>query len=105
MDIAVPDAALEALSDVLETIGRGHAVRVLADDEEMTTNEAAALLHVSRPHLVTMLERGDLPFRRVGSHRRVRLSDVLALKRREDEVRKAALDELTELSDELGLYD
>ncbi|GDX82491.1 hypothetical protein LBMAG42_43020 [Deltaproteobacteria bacterium] len=57
------------------------------------------------PHLVTMLERGDLPFRRVGTHRRVRLADVLALKRREEEARRAALSVLTGLSDELGLYD
>lgn len=105
VEISVPDAAVEALGAVLETIGKGHAVRVLSDDEELTTNEAADLLHVSRPHLVTMLERGDLPFRRVGAHRRIRLADVLAFKRGEDEARRAALDELTGLSDELGLYD
>ncbi|MDP2316524.1 MAG: excisionase family DNA-binding protein [Pseudomonadota bacterium] len=105
VEINVPGAAVEALGEVLETIGKGHAVRVLADDEELTTNEAADLLHVSRPHLVTMLERGDLPFRRVGAHRRIRLADVLAFKRREDDARRAALDELTGLSDELGLYD
>lgn len=105
VEISVPPAAVDALGKVLETIGRGHAVRVLADDEELTTNEAAELLHVSRPHLVTMLERGELPFRRVGAHRRVRLADVLALKRREDDLRRAALNELTGLSDALGLYD
>ena len=86
-------------------MGKGHAVRVLADDGELTTNEAAALLHVSRPHLVSMLEAGDVPFRRVGTHRRIRLADVLAVKRREAATRRAALDELTWLSDELGLYD
>ncbi len=105
IEIAVPADAVSALGDVLEAIGQGHAVRVVADDEELTTNEAAALLHVSRPHLVSMLAAGELPFRLVGTHRRVRLADVLALKRRDDEARKRALDELTGLSDELGLYD
>ena len=105
VEIAVPAAAVEALGHVLQTIGQGHAVRVLADDEELTTIEAAALLHVSRPHLVSMLDAGELPFRRVGTHRRIRLADVLALKRRDDVARRAALDELTGLSDELGLYD
>lgn len=105
IEIAVPAAAVEAFGDVLATIGNGHNVRVLADDEELTTNEAAALLHVSRPHLVSMLEAGDLPYRRVGTHRRIRLADVLAFKRRDDEARRDALDELTGLSDELGLYD
>lgn len=105
IEIAVPAAAVEALGDVLATIGNGHNVRVLADDEELTTNETAALLHVSRPHLVSMLDAGELPFRRVGTHRRIRLADVLAFKRREEEARRAALDELTGLSDELGLYD
>ncbi len=105
IEIVVPAAAVEVFGDVLETIGNGHAVRVVADDEELTTNEAAALLHVSRPHLVAMLDAGELPHRRVGTHRRIRLADVLAFKRRDDEARRAALDELTGLSDELGLYD
>ena len=105
VQIDVPGDAVEALGVVLETIGKGHAVRVLAEDDEVSTIEAANLLHISRPHLVTMLERGDLPFRRVGTHRRILLADVLAYKRREDESRRAALDELTGLSDELGLYD
>ena len=105
IEIAVPAAAIEALGAVLSTMGKGHAVRVLADDEELTTNEAASLLHVSRPHLVTMLEAGALPFRRVGTHRRIRLADVLAFKRADDEARRTAMDDLTGLSDELGLYD
>ena len=105
IEIALPPDAVAALGDVLEAIGQGHAVRVLADDAELTTNEAATLLHVSRPHLVSMLEAGALPFRLVGTHRRLRLADVLAFKRRDDEARQRALDELTGLSDELGLYD
>lgn len=105
VEIPVPEAVVAAIGEVLATLGRGNAVRVLSDSEEVTTNEAAKLLRVSRPHLVTLLESGAMPFRRVGTHRRIRLADVLAYKRGEDRERRAALDELTGLSDELGLYD
>ncbi|HWX43541.1 MAG TPA: helix-turn-helix domain-containing protein [Blastocatellia bacterium] len=73
--------------------------------QELTTQEAAGLLNVSRPHLIKLLERGQMPFHKVGRHRRLRLADVLAYKRKALEERKAILRELVALNQEMGLYD
>jgi excisionase family DNA binding protein len=105
-EIKLPKAAGSLLVEILNELGKGKAVKVLAMDAEISTQQAADLLHVSRPFLINMLERKEIPFHRIGSHRRLRLSDVLAYKKRTDEQRMAALDELTQLSQDLGLgYD
>lgn len=93
---------LFALLDLLE---RGEPVAILPLEAELTTQQAADLLGVSRPHLVKLLEAGELPFRRVGRHRRVRVQDVLAFRERLREMRHRALDELTREAEELGLYE
>ena len=90
---------------ILTEMGQGNAVAVSPIQAELTTNQAAELLNVSRPYLTKLLDDGVIPFRKVGTHHRVWLADVLAYKREAYTKRREALAELTALSQELGLYD
>ena len=101
--VALPDTATRALTDVLEHLARGRAVAVVPVESEITTQQAAELLNVSRPYLVDLLERGAIPFRKVGSRRRIRLADVLAYREIDDAKRRSAMDELTAEAQRLGL--
>lgn len=102
---ALPETAARLLVKILSEIAKGNAVAVVPLKPELTTQEAAELLNVSRPHLIKLLERGQIPFHKVGTHRRLRLADVLAYKRKALEERKAILRELVELNQDMGLYD
>ena len=99
---------VDSLTDVIERTAElllaGKHVRVIEDDEAMTTQEAADLLNVSRPHLVKLLETGRIPqLPKVGRHRRVARPAVLKYKRTRDAERKSALEELSALSQRHGL--
>ena len=103
-EVAVlPQAVVRLLLDVLGQIAEGNAVSVVPIQAELTTQQAAEMLGVSRPFLVALLEKGALPFHRVGTHRRVRFSDVIAYRHREHGARHQALDELAQQGQELGL--
>lgn len=104
-ELVLPPSAARLLLGILTEMGRGNAVSVSPIQAELTTNQAAELLNVSRPHLTKLLEDGAIPFRKVGTHHRVMLQDVLAYKKEMFAKRHAALDELTALDQELGLYD
>ena len=100
--VQLPAAAAKLLLQVLNELGSGRAVSVAPTDVEITTQQAADLLNVSRPYLVGLVEKGELPVRKVGNQRRLPLADVLEYKARNRANRLEALRELTALDQELG---
>ena len=102
-DVALPPALARAVAAALTEVADGHAVHVASVAEELTTQEAADLLNVSRPFFVKLLEEGTLSYRKVGAHRRVRRSDVLAYRAKMYREAEEALQELADQGQELGL--
>ncbi len=101
--IALPLSAIRLLRDILVEMAQGHGVAVLPMYTELTTQQAAELINVSRPYFVGLLNLGQIPFRLVGKHRRVRLADVMAYKRRNDQNRLKVLEELVAQAQELDM--
>lgn len=101
--VVVPRQAFELFLEVLGQLANGNGVTIIPVQAELTTQQAADLLNVSRPHLIGLLEAGKIPFRRVGSHRRVSARDLLAYKKLDDAQRAEAAAELTAEAQRLGL--
>jgi excisionase family DNA binding protein len=101
--VAVPAAAFRMLLSILDEMAKGKAVRVIEDNPEVTTGEMAKLLNVSAPYAIKMLDEGKIPSRFVGTHRRARLVDVLAYRDEQYAARKAILDHMSAIDQELGL--
>ncbi len=99
----LPLEAVAALQNVLDELAAG--VTPDESSDEMTTQELADVLNVSRPYVVSLLEAGEIPFRKVGTKRRVLRVDALRYKQRDDERRYAAVRDLTAESEALGLYE
>ena len=99
----IPGHALELLVSLLEQMAKGNGVMIIAVDHELTTQQAADLLNVSRPYLVRLLDEGKIPHRKVGKHRRVPVKELMEYKRKTDKKRRAALDELAEQAQELKM--
>jgi excisionase family DNA binding protein len=103
--IQLPPSLFLVLKRIVPHLTHGRAVTIVPIHKEVTTQEAADILNVSRPYLVKLLEQGDIPFIKIGAHRRIRLDDLMEYKERRDAERDKALAELTQLSQDLGLYD
>ena len=103
--LVLPPEVFEVLRDVVAAMAQGQAVTVAPVHQRLTTQEAADLLGISRPTLVKLLEDGEIPFEKPGRHRRVLLSDVLAYRQRHSMQAREALDRMTEIAEESGMYE
>ena len=101
--IAIPPGALRLFVDVLTQLGQGHAVTLLPQRAELTTQEAADYLNVSRPYVVGLIEQNKLPARKVGTRRRIAFEDLVRFEGQDRAKRRAALDGLARIDQELGL--
>lgn len=96
-EVVLGPALSGLLMELLRHVGRGDAVALVPVRRMLTTQQAADILNVSRPHLIALLERGEMPYDTVGRHRRIKAEDLFTYKRRRDDARAAALSELAEL--------
>lgn len=101
--LRLPKSVGDLLYRLLTEMGQGNAVTVIPVHAELTTQEAADYLNVSRPYLIRLLEEGKLPFNMVGTHRRVKFADLTAYRNRAEEERKKVMDELASQAQDLGM--
>lgn len=100
--IAIPKKAFELLLHILQGMSGGKSMHLLPVDAELSTQQTADLLHVSRPFVVKLTEKGELPFRKVGTHRRIKLQDAMAYKKQMEAKANKALDDLAEQAQKLN---
>ena len=101
--VKLPAAAARLLVRILDEMARGNAVTLIPVHAELTTQEAADMLHISRPSLIQLLDEGKMEYRRIGTHRRVRFDALMKYKRQADAARRAVLAELAAYDQEIGI--
>lgn len=100
-DVDLPPAIARLMLDLLESIGKGDAVALVPFGADLSTQQAAEMLNVSRPFLVKLLETREIPHHKIGTHRRIRAEDLLAYKQRRDKTRTTARTRLARLTQEI----
>ena len=103
--IELPASVVRALTEIVRYLAQGQIVTVVPLSRELTTQEAADLLNMSRPYLIKLLEQGAIPFSKTGAHRRIKFTDAMDYKKRRDAKRRRSLEDLIQISQEAGLYE
>jgi excisionase family DNA binding protein len=101
--MTIPVSAFRLLADILTQMARGNAVTLIPVNAELTTQQAADILNVSRPFFIKLIEDGQIPYRKVGTHRRIRFEDLMVYKRDIDNKRRAVLADLVSEAQELDM--
>lgn len=103
--LSLPESVFYMLERVAEVMARGDSITIVPVGREVTTQQAADLLNVSRQYFVRLLEGGRIPYHKTGKHRRLRIEDVLAFKAKRDQDRRSGLRELSQMTQQFGGYD
>jgi len=101
--ITIPLKALKLLTTILTNMADGKSIALMPTDEEISTQQAAEILNVSRPHVIKLLEKGDIPYKKVGSHRRILLQDILEYESKFKKKRRKQLNKLAADAQKLNL--
>lgn len=101
--LRLPPKVLRMFADVLGSLAQGKAVAIMPKELDVTTQEAAMFLNVSRPYLVRLLEEGKIAYHKVGTHRRIRFADVLQYKEDRQKISQDALQKLADQAQELNM--
>lgn len=104
-EILIPESVYSILRQVVHAMASGQAISLTPHNCELTTQEAADILNVSRPFLVKLLDQGEIPHIKVGKHRRIRLEHLTSYKEQRDNKRHKLLGQLIEMTEEAGLYE
>lgn len=103
--IILPKMAVELLGEILKSMSEGIPISIVPEATEVTTQKAAEIIGCSRPHLVKLLETGEIEFIKVGKHRRINIEDVYEYKLKMKEIQKQRIIEMMNFDEEIGLYD
>ena len=103
--IHIPDSVYQVLRQVVHAMAKGQAISIVPQQQELTTQQAADILNVSRPFLIKLLEQGEIPYIMVGTHRRIPYQDLMRYKQQRDIKRREGLKELTQFLQDEGFYE
>lgn len=104
-EITIPESVYQVLCQAVQAMALGKAISIVIQERELTTQQAAEMLNVSRPYLIKLLEQGEIPYIMVGTHRRVPFEELMKYKQQRDTKRREFLQQLVEITEEAGLYE